>query len=89
MKVAFKVVKSTKNAKGTFVWKLEVNTTIKAFGVEKQVKRTFYIGNMPVAGVIDSVIEEDLNRFEIREYAFAHPETGEQLMLKWLHAKPF
>lgn len=83
----FKVLSSTQNQKGGFVWKLQTITPVKVFGIEKSVTRTYYIGGMPAAATVGSELKEDLNKFDITEREFAHPETGEQLMLKWLHAK--
>jgi hypothetical protein len=87
MNITFTVAKSTPNKTGGHVWKLSANETVRVFGVEKVIKRTYYIGGMTVAGVVGTQIVEDINRFEIKEYEFAHPETGEIMNLKWLRAK--
>lgn len=90
MNIEFTVISSNPSNEGkTFVWKLESVFATKAFGITKSVKRTFYIGNMPVAGEIGAKIVEDINRFEIKEREYAHPETGEVMLLKWLHVKPY
>lgn len=94
----FLVVSSNPSNEGkTFVWKLTVTTNVKVFGIVKSVKRTFYIGGMPVnplegktpeeleTGV---VFEEDLRKFEIVERDSSHlDDDGNVIMIKWLHAK--
>lgn len=88
MKVAFEVLQSTPSNEGkTFVWKLQVIELVEAFGVKKSVKRTYYIGGMPVEGVVGTKIVEDINKFEIIERPFDNPESGETMLLKWLHVK--
>lgn len=90
MFVTFTITQSTPSNEGkTFVWKLEANFVVKAFGVEKSVRRVFYIGGMPIEGVIGSIVKEDLNNFTIVERAWPNPETGEKMLLKWLHVKPY
>lgn len=88
----FTVIKSTPNQKNGFVWTLECITDVKAFGITKSVKRTYYIGGMPSAAVVGTVLEEDLKKFDIIERAFETGEADENgeavvIMLKWLHAK--
>lgn len=90
MKLTFKVVASNPSNEGkTHVWKLEVNTTQNVFGINKPVKRTFYIGGMPSEGTVGAELIEDIDRFNIVEREFANPETGEVMLLKWLHVKPY
>lgn len=88
----FKVASCNPNKEGKFVWKLIVEVEVKVFGINKMVKRTYYIGGMPAAVNIGAEMVEDLDKFEIREYAYnrVDEKTGEvtPLMLKWLHAKP-
>lgn len=83
----FKVLSSNENKTGGFVWKMEVVTEETVFGLKKSVKRTYYIGGMPQPAKIGTEFSEDLNKFTIKTYPFPHPETGEMLDLKWLHAK--
>jgi len=40
-----------------------------------------------VAVEVDAEIELDLTMFHVIERPFAHPETGEEIMLKWLSLK--
>ena len=79
----FKVLRCTPNSKGGFVWTLQTETKAQAFGVEKVITRTWYIGNMPKAfsdkelkkGIF---LEEDLDRFDIvpRKWTFATDAEG-------------
>jgi hypothetical protein len=88
MVLEFKVAGSNPSNEGkTHVWKLIVEMAVSVFGVTKTVKRTFYIGGMPVEAKVDTVFKEDIDRFSIVERPFA--VNGETLMLKWLHAKPY
>lgn len=87
MQTAFKVLSCNPNQDGKFVWKLQTSKKVTTFGVEKVVTRTYYIGGMPVEVAVDSIIQEDMSKFEIKEYPFANPDTGEVIPLKWLHAK--
>jgi hypothetical protein len=85
--IEFTIAQSNPNKTGGYVWKLTTEFVSKVFGIEKLVKRTFYIGNMPVEGVVNTKIKQDMDAFEVKEYAFQHPDTGEMLNLKWLHVK--
>lgn len=91
MKVLFTVVTCNPNQKEGFVFKLEVNEEVSAFGMKKNIKRTYYIGGMPAAVAVGATFEEDMNNFEIKErsYEFDNEETGnkETIWLKWLHVK--
>lgn len=90
MNSKFKVIACNPSNEGkTFVWKLEVSATAKAFGITKTVKRTYYIGGMPSAAQIGAELEEDLSRFDIVERPYPVVDEGETkvLMLKWLHVK--
>lgn len=91
MKVLFTVVTCNPNEKQGFVFKLEVNEEVKAFGMTKNIKRTYYIGGMPAAVEPGATFEEELNMFEIKErsYEIDNEETGqrETIWLKWLHVK--
>lgn len=87
MDIKFTVVKSTPNKTGGHVWKLEAKDVVKCFGVEKTVKRTYYIGGMPAEGKLGTEIVENMSNFEVKEYEFAHPESGEMMNLKWIHIK--
>lgn len=90
MELEFTVVGSNPSNEGkTHVWKLQTNTTVSAFGLKKNVVRTYYIGGMPAEAEKGKVIKEKLDKFEIVERAFVNPETGELVQLKWLHAKPY
>jgi hypothetical protein len=93
MESIFKVVSCNPSNSGkTFVWKLEIAQTAKAFGITKTVKRTYYIGGMPQAATIGAELKEDLSKFDIVARPFTpdpsqedpEPET---IMLKWLHVK--
>jgi hypothetical protein len=88
MKLQFKVVGSSPSNEGkTHVWKLLVEELVKVFGVEKTIKRTYYIGGMTAEGKEGTIIEEDMNRFVVTPREFVNPETAEVMTLKWLHAK--
>lgn len=88
MKKVFTVISSTESNNGTtFVWKLVTAEEVTVFGVKKSVKRTYYIGGMPVAAKVGDTISEDIRKFEIVERPYDNPETGETMMLRWLHAK--
>lgn len=88
MNTKFTVVACNPSNEGkTFVWKLSANQTAKVFGITKTIKRTYYIGGMPSQVAIGHELEEDLIRFDVVEREFEHPESGEKLMLKWLHVK--
>lgn len=91
MQTTFTVTGCTPNQKGGFVWKLNTVVKTEAFGIKKDVKRTFYIGNMPASVEPDTEVKDDLNRFDVVERPFDTVEesTGEQqtIMLKWLHVK--
>lgn len=90
MNKKFTVTNSTPSNEGkTNVWTLQVNETAKVFGISKEVKRTYYIGGMPVAATIGDTFEEDLNRFDVVERAFSYTEDGKttSMMLKWLHVR--
>jgi hypothetical protein len=86
-KLTFEVAKCTKNEQGNYVWKLVCNSVEKVFGVEKPVKRTYYIGNMMKEAPVGTKFVEDLDNFNIKQYDYPHPETGEVLNLSWLHVK--
>jgi hypothetical protein len=89
MNTLFTVVKSTPSNEGkTHVWKLEVVVSdVVVFGLKKTVKRTYYIGGMPAAGVVGKQFEEDLAKFEVVNRPFTHPDSNEEILLKWLHVK--
>lgn len=88
MKIEFEVTKCTPSNEGkTFVWTLVYTTLAKVFGIEKTVKRTYYIGGMPSEIPVGTKLSESMDRFEVKEYPFPHPESGEVMMLKWLHVK--
>lgn len=91
MKTAFQVIGSNPSNEGkTHVWKLSVTSIAKIFGIEKTVKRTYYIGGMPAAGVVDTVFHEDMDKFEIVERPFdfvGDDGVSVTVMLKWLHVK--
>jgi len=91
MESIFKVVACNPSNNGkTYVWKLEIAQTAKAFGITKTVKRTYYIGGMPQAATIGAELKEDLTNFDIIEHEFTFDnEDGEKetIMLKWLHVK--
>lgn len=90
MNKKFTVTNSSLSNEGkTNVWTLTVNETAKVFGITKEVKRTYYIGGMPVAAKIGDTFEEDLNRFDVVEREFAYTEGGKTttMMLKWLHVR--
>jgi hypothetical protein len=88
----FKVASCNPNKEGKFVWKLIVEVSVKVFGINKTVKRTYYLGGMPAAVNVGTEMMEDMDKFEVKEYAYnlVDEKTGEAtvLMLKWLHAKP-
>lgn len=86
-KIKFTVVSSNPNKTGGHVWKLEAKEDVKCFGLQKTVKRTYYIGGMPAEAKVGTEITEDMNNFEVKTYPFPHPESGEMLELKWLHMK--
>lgn len=79
----FKVLRSTQNRKGGFVWTLQTSTQATVFGETKTIERTWYIGNMP-KGFSDKelkkgvVLEEDFERFDIvpREWKFGVDAEG-------------
>ena len=87
MKVTFEVVGCNPNKEGNYVWKLLANEEREVFGVKKMVKRTFYIGNMPKEVEKGTKLIEDMAKFNVKEYDFALPDTGEVIQLSWLHAK--
>jgi hypothetical protein len=88
MNSKFKVVACNPSNEGkTYVWKLVIETKATVFGIEKNVKRTFYIGGMPASVEIGKEFTEDLSKFTVTERPFEQPETGEVIMLKWLHVK--
>lgn len=83
----FTVLGSNPSNQGkTFVWKLQVIEEVNCFGINKAVKRTYYIGGMPSEIAVGTEIKEDLNKFEIVEREFI-TKDGNKIMLKWLHAK--
>lgn len=79
------VGKETSNK--NFIHKIVVDKSVEVLGVTKIAKLTYYIALPAIAGVEGTEYELDFNLFSITERPFAHPETGEQLMLKWLHIK--
>lgn len=88
----FVVVSSNPNKTGGFVWKLTVTDVVAMFGVQKSVKRTYYIGGMPEAAVAGTVFEESMKKFDVTERPYDTQEKDEEgndiiIMLKWLHAK--
>lgn len=90
MNQKFTVISSNANKSGGYVWKLQTAAEVKVFGVTKTIKRTYYIGGMPVAANIGAVVEESLEKFDIVERGFStkNAEGNEIIiMLKWLHAK--
>jgi hypothetical protein len=88
MNLTFEVAKCTETKEKKFVWKLVVNTPVQVFGLTKIIKRTYYIGGMPSAVEIGTKFTEDFDKFEVQEFEFMHPETGEMMKLKWLMTKP-
>jgi hypothetical protein len=94
MKVKFTVVTCNPNKEGGFVFKLENIEEVKAFGMIKSIKRTYYIGGMPQEVPVGTEFEEELNNFEIKERSYVidtEDEAGnskqETIWLKWLHVK--
>lgn len=92
MKKTFIVLGCNPSNEGkTFVWKLAVESKVSVFGVEKTVKRTYYIGGMPEQAEKGATFQENMDKFEIVERPFevVDEQTGETttVMLKWLHAK--
>ena len=83
----FEVTKCTPSNEGkTFVWTLVVIEKTKVFGIEKLVKRTYYIGGMPQEVKVGVKFTEDLAKFDVVEREFVS-EENEKMMLKWLHVK--
>lgn len=90
MKVKFTVVTCNPNEKGGFVFKLLVVENATAFGMTKEIKRTYYIGGMPAEVAVGQEFEEDLDKFEIVERAYEivnDQNEREVIYLKWLHVK--
>lgn len=87
MKKKLTVEQSNPNEKGGFVTKLVAKEVID-LGIlgKKEKKETYYISaeKQPKAG---TVIELDMDMFRVAEYPFVLEETGEEIMLKWLHLK--
>ena len=71
MKQKFKVISCNANKSGGFVWKLQTTAMVTVFGINKTVKRTYYLGGMPQAINVGVELEEDINKFEIKEYPTA------------------
>jgi hypothetical protein len=94
MKVTFTVVSCNPNKDGGFVFKLENIEEVQAFGMTKNIKRTYYIGGMPQEVAVGTKFEEELNNFEIKERSYVietEDDAGnakeETIWLKWLHVK--
>jgi hypothetical protein len=86
MNIEFTVSGSNPSNEGkTFVWKLVYVEIVKLFGIEKSVKRTYYVGGMPQAATIGDKIKANTDDFRIVEREFEL--EGEVMMLKWIHAK--
>lgn len=65
--------------------KIEVSTPM---GVMRR-SETYYaaVKDGEVAVEVDESVDIDLTIFNVIERPFAHPETGEEIMLKWLSLK--
>lgn len=88
MNKQFTVSKCTpSNNNTTFVWTLTVEEKAKVFGIDKLVKRTYYIGGMPQAVAIGTQFTEDLAKFDIVEREFVAEDGEEPMKLKWLHVR--
>lgn len=83
----FKVVSSNPSNEGkSFVTKLQCKTEINhpIFGVKSKTE-TYYVSGSKQVTV--PTIELDIKEFRVAEYPFLNEETGEEIMLKWLHLK--
>ena len=74
---------------GNQIVKLQRQTEIETgLGVERQ-SVTYYkavkAGTIKVD--VEDEVELDLDNYNVVERPFEHPETGEEMMLKWLHLK--
>lgn len=86
-KQKFIVEQSNPNEKGGFVTKLVSKTQVD-LGIlgKKEKKETFYISSTKQVKP-ETAVELDMDMFRVAEYPFENPETGEEIMLKWLHLK--
>jgi hypothetical protein len=65
--INFTVAACTQTKENKFVWKLHVIHSAEAFGIVKEIKRTYYIGGMPKELPVGTVIADTLDKFKIVE----------------------
>lgn len=77
MNTVFTVTNSNPSNGGkTHVWTLDASVEATVFGIKKTVKRTYYIGGMTQAATVGSKLEENINRFDIKERPCYQVKTG-------------
>lgn len=86
MNKKFTVKSSNKNEKGGFVTKITSEVEVKTPFSMKTKKETYYVSGTDQLEV-GSAIDVDMDMFRVQEYPFEQPDTGETIMLKWLHLK--
>lgn len=88
--VNLKVVSATASKNGGFIHKLQSNTTkvVKTvFGAKTQESQATYYMKLDEAAPIGMEAELDLSEFKVVDREFLLEDTGEIIMLKWIHLK--
>lgn len=84
----FKCISCTESSNGGFIAKLQnkVSKSINVFGVTKTTEQqsTYYI-KVDTAIPVGKEDELPLGSFKVVERPFVLEDTGEEVMLKWLH----
>lgn len=75
-----------KTTNGNFIHKIVSEKKVTVLGIEKINKITYYVA-LPAAAKVGSEHEINLDLFNVVERPFEVPDTGEVIMLKWLHIK--
>jgi hypothetical protein len=83
----FKVITSNPSNEGkSFVTKINHTSTVATVFGDKTKSETYYVSGSKQL-VADAEVEFNMDMFQVKEYPFDNPATGETLMLKWLHLK--
>jgi len=85
----FKVLQSNEKETepGLFITKVQTSKQVAdPIMGKKEVKRTYYFKGS-IQHTVGSELPIDLANYNVQEHEGLNPQTGEAIMLKWLHVK--
>lgn len=85
----FKVLQSNEKETepGSFITKVQTSKEVEdALMGKKMVKRTYYFKGS-IQHTVGAELPIDLSNYNVQAHPAKNPETGEDIMLNWLHLK--